>query len=115
MNGEDLARLLRDLDELSRDVDQLRRDAVAESRMGDQLAEVLELRVTALEELLYARWPWSAVVRRRLRRDIRESVKPYRSRLGPSFAARRIEAAGDGWLGEPLSATGRHRNRGGAR
>ena len=114
MNATDLARLLRDLDELFRDVDQLRREMVTDSRMTDQLAEVLELRVTALEELLYARWPRSVRVRRRLRRDIRDSVRGYR-RMGPGFTARRLEACGDGWYGLPLSPTGRHRNRGGAR
>jgi hypothetical protein len=106
-----LARLLRYLDELRRDVDQLQRDVIAESRMNDQLAEIFELRIVALEELWYARWPRSIGVRRRLRRDLREGVKPYRW-MGPRFTARRFESIGDGWLGEPLSATGRHRNRG---
>ena len=106
-----LARLLRDLDGLRRDVDQLRREMYADSLMAGQLAEVLELRVTALEELLFVRWPGSVGVRRRLRRDLRESVRPYRW-MGPRFTARRFESIGDGWLGEPLSPTGRHRNRG---
>ena len=106
----DLSRLLRDVDALRRDLDELRREAHADSLMTDQLAEILELRVTALEELLYARWPRSVAVRRRLRRDLRESVTSYRW-MGPDFESRRIQAIGDGWL-RPLSATGRHRNRG---
>ena len=115
-----LARLLRDLDglrrdveQLCRDLDRLRRDVIAESRMGDDLDEITERRVAAIEEILFARWPRSIAVKRRLRRDLRASVREY-GWAADDFQARRFEAVGDGWLGEPLSPTGRHRSRGGA-
>ena len=105
-----LARILRDLDALRGDVDQLQRDVIAESRMNDDLAEIAERRLTALEEIVAARWPRSIAVKRRLRRDLRESVEAYGWAGG--FTARRFESVGDGWYGRPLSPTGRHRSRG---
>ena len=106
-----MARLLRDLDGIRRDLDELRREMHADSLMTDQLAEVAELRTAALEELLYARWPRSIGVRRRLRRDLRASVEGY-GWAGPGFMVRRFATVGDGWICGPLSPTGRHRNRG---
>ena len=96
MNREEMERLLRGL--------------IADSRMSDEQAEITELRVTALEEIVAARWPRSVLVRRRLAKDLRESVAGY-GWAGDDFASRRIQAIGDGWI-RPLSATGRHRNRG---
>ena len=87
------------------ELEQLRRDVVADSTMTDQLAEQLERRVTALEELVFARWPRSIAVRRRLAQDLRASVAGYGG-VGPDFESRRIQAIGDGWV-EPLSATPR--------
>ena len=77
------------------ELDQLRRDVVAESLMTDQLAEVLERRVTSLEELVFARWPRSIAVRRRLARDLRASVAGYGD-VGPtsSRAGSRLSATG---------------------
>ena len=98
MNREDMERLLREL--------------IADSQITDQEAEILELRITALEEIVAARWPRSIGVRRRLAKDLRESVRGY-GWAGPDFASRRVQAIGDGWI-RLLSATGRHRNRGGA-
>lgn len=85
------------------ELDQLRRDVIADSTMTDQLAEVLERRVTALEEITAARWPRRIIVRRRLARDLRASVAGY-GWAGASFEVRRIQAIGDGWI-EPLSAS----------
>ncbi len=90
--------------------ERLRREMIAESVQVDQFAEISELRITALEEIVFARWPRSILVRRRLRRDLRQSVRHY-GWAGPDFESRRIQAIGDGWI-RPLSATGRHRNRG---
>jgi hypothetical protein len=90
--------------------ERLRREIIAESVMTDQFAEIAELRTTALEEIVFARSPRSILVRHRLRKDLRESVQHY-GWAGPDFLSRRIQAIGDGWL-RPLSATGRHRNRG---
>lgn len=57
--------------------------------MNDQLAEIAELRITALEEVMAARWPSRIAVRRRLRRDLRESAEAY-AWLGGSFTAGRF-------------------------
>ena len=54
---------------------------------------------------MFARWPRSIGVRRRLARDLRASVAGYRE-VGPDFESRRVQAIGDGWI-EPLSATPR--------
>ena len=90
--------------------ERLRHEIIAESVQTDKFAEISELRIAALEEIVFARWPRSILVRRRLRKDLRESVQHYRW-VGPDFQSRRIQTIGDGWI-RPLSATGRHRNRG---
>jgi hypothetical protein len=75
-------------------------------QMNDELADILEQRVTALEEILAARWPRRVVTRARLRRQIRRSVSGF---SGP-FAGRRIEALSCEWLsreGTTSSATAR--------
>ena len=81
-----------DVDQLRRDLDQLRRDVIADSTETDQQAEVSELRLTALEEILP---PLAAVVgvRRRVARELRASVAHVQ---GEMFAERRIEAIGSG-------------------
>ncbi len=80
------------------------RAALAESRMTDDLDELLERRVAALEEVAAARWSASIGVRRRLRRSLRRSVAHAR---GETFADRRAEAVTSAWLAR--------RPRGGAR
>ncbi len=85
------------------DLELLRREVITDSRMTDQLAEQLERRVAALEEIVAARWSRSIAVRWRLARDLRASVAGYRE-VGPDFESRRIQAIGDGWI-EPLSAS----------
>ena len=91
-----ILKLERQLVELSRDVGQLRGDLGRDSAMTDCLAQDLELRVAALEELLYARWPRSIGVKRRLRRDLRASVAHV---PGGSWTERRAETIGTGWIG----------------
>jgi hypothetical protein len=71
------------------------RAALVESRMMDDLDELLEARVAALEEIAAARWPASIGVRRRLRRALRRSVAHM---PGETFADRRTEAAGAEFL-----------------
>lgn len=73
---------------------ELRRDVAAESAMTDYLAADLELRVAQLEEVLYARWPRRILVRRRLRRDLRQSVAHVQGR---TWTDRRAETIGTGW------------------
>lgn len=85
------------------DLELLRREVVTDSLMTDQLAEQLERRVTALEEITAARWPRSIAVRWRLARDLRASVAGY-CEACPDFESRRLQAIGDGWI-EPLSAS----------
>lgn len=72
-----------------------RRYALDESRMNDDADELLERRVTALEEVLAARWPARIAARRRLRRVLRVSVAHVQ---GQTFTDRRIEAAGIDFL-----------------
>ena len=75
--------------------EQFRRDVYQESAMTDQLAEELLLQIVMLEEILAARWPRRILVRARLRRDLRASVRHVE---GSTFADRRINALGTGWL-----------------
>ena len=77
----------------------LQRDVHAESAMTDHLAAELQLQIVALEEIVAARWPRSVILRRRLRRDLRASVKHIQ---GATWTDRRIEALGSGWLERPL-------------
>lgn len=73
---------------------ELQRDVHRESAMTDELAGDLEGRVAALEELLYARWPRSIAVRRRLRRDLRRSIAHVQ---GATFSEKRSETVTTGW------------------
>ena len=75
--------------------EQFRRDVYQESAMTDELAEELLIQVVMIEEVIAARWPRRIVVRARLRRDLRASVRHVEGR---SFADRRINALGTGWL-----------------
>jgi hypothetical protein len=81
-----------------REVDELRRDVILAELVEDDFAEISELRITALEEILYARWPRSILVRRRLVRDLRASVAHVQ---GETFTDRRSETITTGWV-KPL-------------
>jgi hypothetical protein len=78
----------------------------------DETESELLLQVVALEEILFARWPRSVLLRARWRRDVRASV---RDAPGRGFAERRLEALGSGWITRPGSrwyAPGKGRNAG---
>jgi hypothetical protein len=75
-----------------------------ESRRWDEILghaiDELQWQVMALEEILAARWPRSVLVKYRLRRDIRASV---RHSEGDGFGARRFNSIGTGWLTQDRS------------
>jgi hypothetical protein len=62
----------------------------------DQQAEVSERRIAALEEIVAARWPWSWVLKRRLRHELRASVRGYSG----NFFSRRAEHTTSQWLAQ---------------
>jgi hypothetical protein len=80
--------------QLERQLVELQRDAHRDSAETDRLAEDLELRVAAIEEVIAAPWPRRILVRRRLRRDLRRSVAHVQ---GAGFAEKRFETAA-GWI-----------------
>jgi hypothetical protein len=59
--------------------------------MTDAAADALEDRVSALEEIIAARWPRSIFARRRLARQLRASAATF-AWAGGDFATRRAEA-----------------------
>jgi hypothetical protein len=61
----------------------------------DELFDILEDRLAALEEVAAARWPARILVRARLGRKLRQSIAPF---AGPSFRDRRHEAVTTEWL-----------------
>ena len=75
--------------------EQFRRDVYQESAMTDELAEELLIQIVMIEEVVAARWPRRILVRARLRRDLRASVRHVEGR---SFTDRRINTLGTGWL-----------------
>jgi hypothetical protein len=76
----------------------LHREGRQELLMTDEFTSELLEQVVAIEEILAARWPRSAVLRARLRRDLRASV---RHADGRGFIVRRIEAISTGWISRP--------------
>ncbi len=84
-----------ELDAVRSDLGQLRRDVVRDSQMTDADAEIDELRITALEEILATPWPKRIAVRRRLARDLRQSIANVQ---GDSFAEKRVETVASGWI-----------------
>jgi hypothetical protein len=85
--------------ENNREVGQLRRDVNFADVVDDDFGEINEMRITALEELLYTRWPRRIAVRRRLIRDLRASVAHVDQ--GETFAERRSETISSGWVKPP--------------
>ena len=73
---------------------QLREDMDEDMAWAMTHDEMLERRIAALEEIVAARWPRRILVRRRLARDLRASVRHY-SWAGPEWFWRRAQAAGD--------------------
>jgi len=82
-------------DEVAADLARLRRQTYDRNTMADSLADRLELRVATLEEIAAARWPRRWLLRARLGRSLRRSV---RHMPGGTFAERRIEAVTTDWL-----------------
>jgi hypothetical protein len=80
-----------------------------ESRRWDEILghaiDDLQRQVLALEEVVAARWPRSILVRARLRRDLRASVKHSE---GSGFAVRRFNAIGTGWPVRGYRGEGEH-------
>lgn len=74
-----------------------RRGVAEESRMNDELYEILEKRVAAMEELIA-----TCSVRNllRLRRRLRDSVKGY-GWAGPTWWDQRAQAVSDEWHMRP--------------
>lgn len=63
----------------------------------DELAEQLERRVAAIEEVIAARWPRRLVLAGRLRRRLRASMVGYD---GPDFSARHAQACTWSWMAQ---------------
>lgn len=61
---------------------------------GDALAELLERRVCALEEIMAARWPRRWLLSARLRKQLREAVSGY-GWAGEDFWSRRAQQVSD--------------------
>jgi hypothetical protein len=66
-------------------------DHAQQHDMDDRFDEVRESRISALEEVIAARWPRSVLVKRRLRRRLRDIDRDY-SWAGEGFASRQAEA-----------------------
>lgn len=79
----------------ARQLRQLRRELIRDVLVTDQMAEHLESRVASIEEVIAARWPHRILVRARLGRELRASVRRVQ---GDTFADKRAEAAGLDWL-----------------
>jgi hypothetical protein len=74
-----------------RTLDRLARELNFAVGFADEAESMLEERIIALEEITAARWPRRVLVRRRLARRLRASVRPY-AYAGRSFRGRRLEA-----------------------
>jgi hypothetical protein len=83
---------------MSGDLDALRRELVVTVTETDSYADELLRQVVALEELAMIPWPRSILARRRYRRELRRSVAHIE---GTTFAEKRINSIGTGWLGRP--------------
>jgi hypothetical protein len=70
------------------------RDLNFTSDMTDRGLDALEDRIAALEEVIAARWPRSAVLRRQLRRELR-SVDAQYAGAEATFRRRRQQWQGD--------------------
>lgn len=81
----------------SGDPGQDRRDINREFLTVDSLAEHLEERVAALEEITATPWPRRILVRARLGRQLRRSVRNF---PGETWAWRRANAVSADWLAD---------------
>jgi hypothetical protein len=85
---------------LRRDLERLSRETGWSVNFTDESLTALIYQVIELEEMLFARWPRSVLLRRRWRRDVRASIRHVQ---GGDFAERRGEAIGTGWMSRPGS------------
>jgi hypothetical protein len=76
------------------DAGQFARQAIFSIDVSDWAIESLETRVSAIEEIIAARWPRSWLLKRRLARELRALSATY-AWAGPSFRARRAEAVSE--------------------
>jgi hypothetical protein len=72
-------------------ISQATESTVIELLVTDELSELLEMRIAALEEVMAARWPRRLVLAGRLRRRLRASVAGY---TGDFFASRAEDQTG---------------------
>jgi hypothetical protein len=63
----------------------------------DDTTTMIEDRIIALEEIIAARWPCSAVLRHRLARELRASAAQG-AHVGPGFARQRVQAVSEDLL-----------------
>jgi hypothetical protein len=71
------------------EIDAFMRGTVISLEMTDETASMLEDRIMDLEEIIYAGWPRSILLARRLRRRIKASISGF---PGATFASRRVSA-----------------------
>jgi hypothetical protein len=67
----------------------------ADEHTGSEM-QMLEERITAMEEVAAARWPRRWLLAARLRRQLRASVRPYLAAEG-SFLWARVQSVSDSW------------------
>jgi hypothetical protein len=77
--------------EVAPTADQWKIDHNWQHDLDDRFDDARENRISALEEVIAARWPRSVLVKRRLRRRLRRIDRDY-SWAGQSFASRQSEA-----------------------
>ena len=75
------------------DAERFARQANYSIDFSDRTIDICEDRISALEEIVAARWPRSWLLRRRLARSLRASVAGYAAPR--DFAGRRSQAVGD--------------------
>ena len=80
---------------MSGDLDALRREVIFSVTETDNYASERLRQVAEVEALIVARWPRSIVVRWRLARELRASVRHIDGR---TFAEKRINTIGSGWM-----------------
>lgn len=77
------------------DLAALRREVNDSITATDEFASELLHQVAALEEIVAARWPRSVLVRARLRRGLRASVRHID---GDDFTSKRVNSLASGWM-----------------
>ncbi len=81
-------------------IEELRIEVGHAELLADEFTTELLLLVVAVEELLYAPWWRRTAVRRRWRRDVRESIRHIQ---GVTFTDKRTHTIASGWVTRPGS------------